>query len=372
MVDFASNSNQVEAEVAIVGAGLAGLIAAQRLHQSGYQVIVLEKSRGLGGRVATRRLPETSADHGLPYLSSLGPLSHQWLSRLHDRGDLHCWLTALHQWDASGSLTARSLPPDQQGYIAVEGMSTIAHSLAEGLTIWRNRQVVAMAWENSVWRITLASGRYPSDLPLSLIAKALLLAIPAPQAYDLISPLIAEGLVPEDLAVLAQVTYQPCLTTIVGYPNLAAEMSLPWRTVAFSDHADLALTLWDSSKRSQTSATLLVLHSTPTFAAAHLEAADLQLPGRLLIQAAAQTLGSWINDPAWVQVHRWRYARPDQTLAVPYLASTAPGLLVCGGDWCGGQGVESALASGFAAAGWVNQQLARRSLLSDSELIGKC
>jgi renalase len=39
-----------------VGAGLAGLICAQKLQRAGYQVAVLEKSRGLGGRLATRRV----------------------------------------------------------------------------------------------------------------------------------------------------------------------------------------------------------------------------------------------------------------------------------------------------------------------------
>ena len=43
-------------DIAVIGAGIAGLVCAQQLSQAGYSVVVVEKSRGLGGRLATRRL----------------------------------------------------------------------------------------------------------------------------------------------------------------------------------------------------------------------------------------------------------------------------------------------------------------------------
>ena len=51
-------------DVAIIGAGLAGLTCAQQLHQAGYRVVIVEKSRGVGGRVATR--PSRSTAGALP------------------------------------------------------------------------------------------------------------------------------------------------------------------------------------------------------------------------------------------------------------------------------------------------------------------
>ena len=46
-------------DIAVIGAGMAGLVCAQQLSQAGYSVVVVEKSRGVGGRVATRRLQGT-------------------------------------------------------------------------------------------------------------------------------------------------------------------------------------------------------------------------------------------------------------------------------------------------------------------------
>ncbi len=48
---------RLEADVVVVGAGLAGLAAARRLHAAGRRVVVLEARERVGGRVLDHRLP---------------------------------------------------------------------------------------------------------------------------------------------------------------------------------------------------------------------------------------------------------------------------------------------------------------------------
>jgi phytoene dehydrogenase-like protein len=49
-----------KADVAVVGAGLAGLVAARRLKQSGKNVLVLEARNRVGGRCFSRKVDGAS------------------------------------------------------------------------------------------------------------------------------------------------------------------------------------------------------------------------------------------------------------------------------------------------------------------------
>ncbi|MFO8005299.1 NAD(P)-binding protein [Thioalkalivibrio sp.] len=59
-------------KIAIIGAGRAGLSAANRLREAGADCTVFEKSRGLGGRMATRRVGSLQFDHGAQYFTARG------------------------------------------------------------------------------------------------------------------------------------------------------------------------------------------------------------------------------------------------------------------------------------------------------------
>ena len=57
----------------IIGAGLSGLVAAHELVKNNWEVLVLDKGRGVGGRLATRRAAEAKFDHGAQYFSTKTP-----------------------------------------------------------------------------------------------------------------------------------------------------------------------------------------------------------------------------------------------------------------------------------------------------------
>ena len=58
----------MQRDVIVIGAGVAGLSLARQLHRRGREVTVLERSRGVERRCATRRVDGVRVDHGVPLI----------------------------------------------------------------------------------------------------------------------------------------------------------------------------------------------------------------------------------------------------------------------------------------------------------------
>ena len=55
--------------VAVIGAGLSGLVVARRL-KGVADIVLFEKSRGAGGRIATRYAGDFEFDHGAQFFTA--------------------------------------------------------------------------------------------------------------------------------------------------------------------------------------------------------------------------------------------------------------------------------------------------------------
>lgn len=351
-------------DVAVIGAGMAGLSCAQRLRQAGYSVAVVEKSRGAGGRVATRRVQGSRADHGARYLEPQGDAVQRLIEVLVDRHILKLWTDCLWEFKQGEMFSIPS-----SCYVAPAGMNAVGKYLAEDLDIWYGRRVQAISTtDNQTWHLSLEVTDKNLDIPQELIAKAVVVAIPAPQALMFLDAEI--GLSPDFIDKLRSVKYDPCITAMAGYSagkqQDLSNLNPQWKSVSFPHNADLAWIGLDSSKRLDPQQPVFVVHSSANFAERYLEAADLETVGQELLDRTSEYLIPWLKQPEWLQVHRWRYAFCRNPLPVSCLPAGGNLPLVCAGDLCGEGEIEGALRSGLAAANWVNSQL--QNLPLDSSL----
>ncbi|MEO0321149.1 MAG: NAD(P)-binding protein, partial [Pseudomonadota bacterium] len=83
--------------VAVIGAGLSGVVVANGLVEKGHTVRVFEKSRGVGGRLSTRRVRDEGEakgvefDHGAPAVHADGNALRDFLERLDKGGAVAKW-----------------------------------------------------------------------------------------------------------------------------------------------------------------------------------------------------------------------------------------------------------------------------------------
>lgn len=300
-------------DVIIVGAGMAGISCARMLADAGQRVIVLDKGRGIGGRLATRRTPDGwQFDHGAQYVRAKSDGFADVLSGM--RG-----ANAADLWD-NGT---------EDQWVGVPGMNALAKDLAQGLAVEQKAEVTALGQSTDGWEVQTPSAAYRAAL--------VVLTVPAPQAAALLGdghPLAAR---------LRPVTMLPCLTLMAVFG------AGPEPFVTRREPGDpLAWIALNSSKPGRAGPGCWVAQAGPAFSAAHIEKTFDEI-AEMMLPMLCDRLGA---DPATVihaGAHRWRYARVDEPLGAPFLADTS-GTVFLGGDWCLGARVEAAWTSGTAIA----------------------
>jgi renalase len=350
-------------DVVIVGAGITGLACATTLQNAGYRVTVVEKSRGVGGRVATRQLPLGRVDHGCPVLTQ--DLQEEspygtYVESLINNGIVQPWPT--DKIDAARFNQNRwSLEPAQvldssRFYIAPAGMTAIAKALAKPLQIELTQRVTQLRLKDGTWQVS-TEAMADTVQPKSLQAKAVVIAIPAPQALDLCLPLLQAGLADSVIEALQKVKFDPCMTVMAGYAPSAPWESLPWSELQCPNDPIITRIICDRRKREMPSGPCFAIHSTPAFAAQHLETPDLSAVGQQMLGHIGQVYEPWMAAPELFQVHRWRYAiaasgHPGQPLA----ANLSQPLWICG-EWCVGSTLKQAFEMGLDVAQQIHHQL---------------
>ena len=118
--------------IAVIGAGIAGIICARTLVQAGQRVSVFEKSAGPGGRMATRDSPFGGFDHGAQYFTVRDPRFELALRTV--PGLCKPWsASTVRMLDDHGAAAAAGLPAREAHLVPTPGMNALARQWARPL-----------------------------------------------------------------------------------------------------------------------------------------------------------------------------------------------------------------------------------------------
>ncbi|MFG0380153.1 NAD(P)/FAD-dependent oxidoreductase [Pseudomonas sp. zbq_18] len=322
------------APIAIIGTGLAGLSAAQALHAAGMEVQLFDKSRGSGGRMASKRSDAGSLDLGAQYFTARDRRFVEVVQQWQARGWVAEWDPQLYQLNEHG---LHHSPDEQLRWVGTPRMSAISRALLGALPVHFSCRITEVFRGEQNWQLQDAEGQ--SHGPFS----AVIVATPAPQASGLLSA------APKLAGTAASVIMNPTWAVALAFDS-------PLDTPVEASFVRGSALDWLARNRSKPGRDshydTWVLHASSEWSRQHLD-----LPKEAIIEqlhgAFAELIGCSLPAPSFSLAHRWLYARPAGNHEWGALADADLGLYACG-DWCLSGRVEGAWLSG--------QEVARRLL----------
>jgi renalase len=316
----------------VVGAGISGLLAAKTLTENGWTVTILDKSRGVGGRMATRRVGRGNFDHGAQFFTVRGErfagLVEDWLGA----GVAAEWTCGFA--DSEGR-------PNEDGYPRYrgdEGMISIPKYISRGLDVRTGEGVVRVDDIEDGWEIVCESGsRVAGD--------ALVLTAPVPQALDLASS--GSYSLPDGARRhLEAVSYDPCLALMVLLDG-STRVPEPGGMQIKGEPLDW---ISDNRRKGISEAPAVTVHAGPEWSRSHFEDDEMEITESMISRAGDHLGTDFASAVVETSLARWRYSWVTNPHPEPcLLASYDPPLLFCG-DAFGQPKVEGAALSGLAAA----------------------
>ncbi len=305
--------------VAIVGAGLAGLVAGRALSSAGATVALFDKGRSPGGRLATRRIGAATLDHGAQFFTVRTPAFAAQVADWEQRGLVGVWNHGFGQDDG------------HPRYVGTAGMNSLAKDLARGQRVNCSTMVFAIRpASDGGWDVVIDDGAtHRFD--------AVVVTCPLPQAFAL---LIESGAELDE--TVFRIDYD---RTVALLARLDRPSALP--PSGGVQHADDVFGfIGDNSSKGISREPAVTFHATPEWSETHWDDDHATLLATL--RAAAE---QWLGGATIVesQLKKWRLAMPRRIWPDPCWV-TGGGRIVVAGDAFAGPRVEGAHNSGLAAA----------------------
>ncbi|WP_394727280.1 NAD(P)/FAD-dependent oxidoreductase [Altererythrobacter sp. GH1-8] len=306
------------ADTVIIGAGMAGLACATALTAARCEVRLLDKGRGPGGRMATRRAPLGSRqlrfDHGAQYFTARDPRFIEVVEAWHGQG-------VVAPWPAAG----------EEAWVGAPAMNTPIRHMAEALDVTLSARAESIAETAQGWAITT-----PDQ---TLVSRNLVIAIPPEQVKALLADVVP------DLAALAgAVRSSPCWAVMAMFDEPLGHTPDCWR----DETGPISWAARNGAKPGRDGSESWVIQASPGWSEKMLEL-EQDEASEILLAEFFSCIGIERIEPQFLTAHRWRYAMPQvrEGEAAIWDRERRIGLA---GDWLHSPRVEGAFLSGCTLA----------------------
>lgn len=314
-------------KIAIIGSGIAAATLCYRVSTACSDVSfeIFEKSRGVGGRMSTRRREHWAFDHGVPFFTARTESFQQTLKAFQSDG-------VVDIWQPNVTTLGKGKKPYKRDwfephYVASPGMNQLCKALLGAQSIEFEQTINLIEGKPAGWYLqSTRGGKFgPFDLVVS--------TAPAAQTQVIF----------QNVADAPSVDFDPCFTLLVK----CSQNYQPEFDAARVNESTFKWLTWSQQKPGRLSYPSLVGHGTGEYSRSRFDEDHDRVKEELLNELRALLPTAIpVED---VDLHRWKYAQVVEPLGQPYWMDTTHSLAACG-DWCLGNEVEHAYLSADALA----------------------
>ncbi len=303
--------------VTIVGAGICGLSLADLLKQQDKTSFVIEKSKSVGGRVATRRHGEAVFDHGAQFYKHFTERPIFWHERMQSQKVSRLWFT-----DEKGA----------ENFVADPGMTKIAKKLQSSCTeIKFDELVIKILPHPDHLRIICDSGA-------SYVTKKIVLTCPMPQSLSILK---ASGI--SYPAELEQIQYAKAL---VGLFEVTPNEAIETKDISFLKPGNEIFSIANNQHKKISPIPSYTVVMDPDFSEKHFNKTDEEILN--LIEPLFVEQLSSSRKISFRQLKKWRYSHPVNVFREKFYQIKDVPEVFLAGDAFGGGSVYGAVQSTMA------------------------
>lgn len=318
---FLNSNNNSPYDAVIIGAGISGLCIGWQMKSLNKNFLILEKSKGVGGRMATRRVDEFTFDHGAQFIKIKNDSQDAALKRLPPLLSLTPWFE-----DSDAHFFAKS-----QGMTQIAKSFLLSSNIILGETISHLNKISDQHWE-----VLSQSGK-------RWMTKQIYLTSPLPQTLKILND---SGVsYPLDLK---SISYHSACVGLFGFADhIHSDRFSIWPKY-MQNVSDQIFSISNQLSKGVSSLPAISVVMQPNFSQSNFDQTDEIILQKIEIELNSQNKFSIPWESCKIrQLKKWRYSHPKKIHPNPFVSLENQSLFLVG-DAFGGASILGSIFSALS------------------------
>ena len=325
-------------KIAVIGCGLSGTTVASLIKKKN-KVEIFEKSKGVGGRMSTRKEPPFTFDHGAQFFKIKTTEFENFVSELFSEKIIRPWGFRLAYFDENNLQKIKIIKKKDQFFVGTPNMDSIVKYKSQKCKVILNTKIKKIFKKNNKWFLTDQNKKSYGNYDW------IILSLPAEQSLELINQEISF------YSALKKIKMNSCISLMIGM-NEKLHLNYDAALIENNDVAWLAI---NNSKPCRAKYQSLLINSSYEFASRNINSPIHQIIKHLL-NVTSDLVKNELSNSELIKLHKWKYVEAKKSPNENYFIDHKKKIAICG-DWFVNSRVEGAFTSAYELSKEINSKV---------------